>query len=47
MEAAEEAKENITRLTDKIKDLEERINDHQNRENILFETKKNSANFMS
>ena len=36
---AEEAKENISRLTDKIKELEERINVHQSRENSFLQDK--------
>ena len=39
VEAEEKATTTKTRLTDKIKDLEERINDYQNREDILLRDK--------
>ena len=39
MQDAEEAKENISRLTNKIKELEERVNVHQSRENSLLQDK--------
>ena len=47
MNDAEETKENISKLTDKIKDLEEKIYAHQNKDDILFKTEKNYANSMS
>ena len=39
MNDAEETKENICKLTGKIKDLEEKINAHQNREDLLLQDK--------
>ena len=39
MNDAEETKENISKLTDKIKDFEEKINVHQNREDLLLQDK--------
>ena len=39
MNDAEVTKENISKLTDKIKDLEEKINAHQNREDLLLQDK--------
>ena len=39
MNDTEETKENICKLTGKIKDLEEKINAHQNREDLLLQDK--------
>ena len=39
MNDAEETKENISNLTDKIKNLEEKINAHQNSEDLLLQDK--------
>ena len=39
MEEAEETKENITKLTSKIEELEEKINVHQRREDELLQDK--------
>ena len=47
MNDAEETKENISKLTDKINDLEEKINAHQNREDLLLQYKEKYAKPMS